>query len=110
MSTALMMMVVELCRILINDLLCILHRGVMCCVSLCLCRQSFRWRIIREQILNGTFSGGSLVDGEGSRKLPMSTCLYSIQQIHGEILTVIANEVVGCSFLPHVMDRHLPCR
>lgn len=105
-----MIMVVELRRILVNDLLCVLHRRVVSCVSLCLCRQSLRWRSVREQIFNCAFSSGSLVDGESRCKFPVCTCLYGIQQVHSEVLTVVADEIVGCSLLPHIMNRHFSCK
>ena len=100
-----MMMLIQLRCILIHHLLRKLH-----CISPMQLRlrlvSLLIWVLVDEQILDRAFPSNPLVNNETRHKLIINTDLYRIQHEDGEVLTIVADEVVGGSFGSHLVDDH----
>lgn len=105
--------VIEMSRIIVHDLLRYLQgilslgfrHGVFVFVELLLL---FRMLVLPE-VHDLVVSSCMLVDCECCGELFVSAELDLVEEVSGEILAVVANEVVCWPFLSHVVDGHLSC-
>lgn len=67
----------------------------------------FLSRLGRPQIVDRAFSSYPLIDSERGGEFLMRSGLDVGEQVDREILTVVADEVVGRSLVSHVVDCHL---
>ena len=63
--------------------------------------------LVLPQVQNITISSSPLIHGKGRRELSVRSDLNAVEEIAGEVLAVIADEVVGRSLFSHIVDGHL---
>lgn len=63
--------------------------------------------LLDKQILDSPVANSSLVDSKGSGELPMLTYPDFVEHVHGEILAVVVDQIIGWAFLAHIEDDHL---
>jgi hypothetical protein len=96
-------MIIQLRRILLHDLLRLIHRIHT------LQRRHLTLLLgvlVLEEILNFTLPRRSLVDLEAGSKFPVRADLDRVEHVHGEVLAVVADDVVGGPCGAHVVDYH----
>ena len=105
------MIIIQLRRILIHNLLSNLQRILpvrlrhLILITLQLLLR-LRRLIFSEQILDIAFARRSLVDGEAGGEFLVCAYLDAVEEVGGEVLAVVTDQVVGCSLLAHVVDCH----
>ena len=106
MSREEFVVVVQLRRIFFHHLLRIVHCVLVVKRRLDLVCLLF-WVFVDEEIFDLAGTRRCLVDGETCGKFSVCTYLDRIQHRHGEILAVVADDVVRWSFRPHIVNDHL---
>jgi hypothetical protein len=111
-----MMMLIQLRRILIHNLIRCLHgtRMLESRRSLQLIGSLFLGfylllllrMFVLEQVLDRSFARGALVYGECRGELLVCANLDSLEEIKGEVLAVVADQVVGWTSFAHFVDCH----
>ena len=115
-----MVMFIQLRRVLIHNLLRRLHRIRMLqsrrplfTIRLLLLRRKATYlmllllrMLIQKQIFNSPFASGALVHGKAGRELLVRAYLDCVEHGDGEVLAVVADEVVGRLSLAHFVDGH----
>ena len=109
-------MLIQLRRILVHHLLGRLHRILVLqsrrpfLVVILLFFDSMLlllfWMLVDEEILDGSFSGRSLVDGKARGEFFVRADLDCVQHGEGEVLAVVADQVVGGLFGSHFVNGH----
>lgn len=63
--------------------------------------------LIDKQILDSACADGALIDTKARSKVAMLSDSDLVEEIQGEILAIVVQEVVGWSLVPHIEDGHL---
>lgn len=103
------MMLVKLSCVLVHDLLRSLQGIVMweSRLNLLVRRLGLLIRmVVDKQILDAAGADGALVNRKAGGELTVLANADLLQKVHGEVLTVVVDEVVGWSLLFHVEDCH----
>lgn len=66
--------------------------------------------LIDKEILDSAGADGTLINAKACGKVAVLSDSYLVEEVEGEILAIVVQEVVGWSLLPHVEDCHLAWR
>lgn len=99
--------VVQLRRILVHDLAGDLEGIVVLQLGLDLVVGVLVRVLLDEQVLDRAVADGGLVDGEARGELAVLAEPDLLEQVHGEVLAVVVDEVVCGALFAHVEDDHL---
>jgi hypothetical protein len=64
------------------------------------------WMLIHEQVFDSAFASCSLIDRKASGELLMCADLYGVKHVDGEVLAIVAYQIVSGPGGAHVVDCH----
>lgn len=100
------LVIIQLRRIILHNLLRILRR-ILVMQRRALLILLLLGMLVDEQIFNLACARGGLVYGEAGGELFVCADLDGIEEEDGEVLAVVADDVVGGAGCSHVVDDHL---
>lgn len=101
------MMIIQLRRFCVHDLLRPLHRVLAMQSQRRLLGKVIIRMVFGEQVFDFARACRSLIYCKAGGEFLVGANLDCVQQEHGKVLAVVCDEVVGCSFGAHVVDGHV---